>query len=147
MSSETIYAYATQVVLNIGANTAQVNSTAFSAAPDASLAAANHFNYPWADFVLTATFASAVGAGALVYLYRRDIDIDGTADAAVPSANLRSILVGKFDIPNTASSGSFPLPNVPLSAKCEFYLENVSGQNMSAGWTLKATPKTYVPGA
>jgi hypothetical protein len=28
-----------------------------------------------------------------------------------------------------------------------FYLENLLGQTINAGWTLKATPKSFVPGS
>lgn len=144
MANECKWVYASQVTLE--ASGASAASNAFAAANDSSLASANHSNYPLADFALTCDFGAAVGASVVVNLYRQDMDIDGSADSPAPATTYKSLFVGSFLIPSAQSaSATYPLPNVPLSAVCQFSIENATAQNLSAGWVLKATPKTYGP--
>jgi len=146
MANECKYAYASQVTLE--ANGASTAAAAFVEANDAALSSANHYDYPLGDLVLACAFGAAVGSNKVVNLYRRDLNIDGTNDAPVPSASYESLYVGSFVIPNGASATDYyPCPCVPLSKECSFYLKNGTDQTMSTGWTLKVTPKTYVPGA
>ena len=144
MADECKYVYASQVTLE--ASGASAASNAFAAANDTSLAVANHLDYPLADFALTCDFGAAVAAGVVVNLYRQDMDIDGTADAPAPATTYKETYVGSFVIPSGQSaSATYPLQNVALSKICQFSIENGSAQNLSAGWVLKATPKTYGP--
>lgn len=144
MSSEVKWFYVTQVVLeSAGASAA---SNIFVAADDTSLASANHSNFPLADLVLKCDFGAAPAAGGTVNIYRQDLDIDGTSDAPAPASTFANILVGVVGIP-ASTSAYYPIPNVPLSSACQFSIENKTSQSMTSGWTLKATPKTYVPGA
>ena len=146
MSDEVKWVYASQVTLEDSG--AEAATTVFVAADDADLAVANHYDYPYADFVLAAAFGSAVGAYSRVNLYRRDLNIDSTNDAPAPATTNKNLFVGAFVIPTGATTTDYyPLNNVPLSKDCEFYLENLSDQTMSSGWDLKATPKTYMPTA
>ena len=146
MANESIYTYAAQVTLE--ASGASAASDAFVAADDTGLTSANHSHFPDADFVLTCAFGAAVAAGVYVALYRRDLDIDGTNDAPVPSASCPHEFVGSFRIPSGASaSASYPCPDVPLTQNCQFYVQNKTAQNLSVGWVLKATPKTLEPSA
>lgn len=151
MANEAKLTYASQVTLE--SSGASAANAAFVQADDTTLASANHSNYPLADFVLkTNGFGAALAStGSLtVNLYRVDQDIDGTAgDAPAPTASNRSVYVGSFVVPlSAASTGNLyiPLNDVPLSQVNSFYVENLTGQTLTAGWTLKATPKTYVPG-
>jgi len=58
------------------------------------------------------------------------------------------LLVGNFLIPAGASAAAYyPCSDVPLVADQEFFIENKTGQTISATWDLKATPKTYEPAA
>ena len=144
MSNEAVYTYLTQVTLE--ASGASGASSTYLAADDADLTSANHSNYPEADFVLTCDFGAGVAAGSSVLLYRRDLNIDGTNDSPAPSASCASQLVGAFIIPSAASaSASYPCPDVPIAKDCEFYIYNGTDQDISAGWVLKATPKTFEP--
>lgn len=146
MANECIVGYANQVTLE--ANGASVSSNAMEPANDASLQANNHLDYPMADFVLGANFGAAVANNVAVYLYRQDLNIDGTNDAQAPTANTyEQVLVGIFPIKGGANTFQYyPCTNVPLAKECQFSVKNGTDQTMSTGWTLKATPKTYKPG-
>jgi hypothetical protein len=145
MSGELKWLYATEVVLEGSGGSAASN--AFVAADDTSLAAANHNDYPFCDFALTCDFGGAVAPGGNVNLYRQDFDINAAgSDAPAPATTYKHRLVGSFVIPSGQSaSATYPCPNVPVSHTCKFSVENVTGQNLIAGWLLKATPKTYSP--
>lgn len=153
MANELKYTYAGSVALE--ASGASAAASAFVQADDTTLSSTNHSNYPLADFVLkTIGFAAAIAStgGPSVALYRRDLDVGGNADndAPAPSALARSLFVGSFIIPRSlASTGTnyFVLTDVPLSAVCDFYIENLAGQNLKAGWALTAVPKSFVPGS
>lgn len=147
MANELKYTYTTQVTLE--ASGASAASAAMVAANDAALSSTNHLNYPLGDFVLKCDFGAAVGANVSVMLYRQDLNIDGTDDAVAPTASTyEQVLVGIFTIPSGQSASAvYPCVNVPLTKECQFSIKNGTAQSMSAGWTLKVTPKTYVPGA
>lgn len=146
MADEMIVTYAAAVVLEASGGSAASN--AFVAADDTSLAAANHYDYPLADFALTCDFGAAVAPGTFVNLYRQDFNIDaaGTGDSPAPATTYKQILVGQFVLPSGQSASAiYPCPDVPLSHVCKFSIENGTAQNLSAGWKLDATPKTFAP--
>ena len=141
MANEVKYTYASQVTLEAsGASGASDN---FIAADDADLTSANHSDYLFGDFALTCVLGGAP-TNAVINLYRRDLNIDGAADDAVPSTTYARTYVGLFAIP-VSDSGTYSLTDVPLTQDCEFYIENKTGQSLSAGWVLKVTPKSYAP--
>lgn len=147
MSDELQFVYASEVILeSAGASAA---SNAIVAADDTSLASANHSDYPLADFALTCDFGAAVAPGTYVSLYRQDFDITaGGADAPAPATTYLQKLIGVFALPSGQSaSATYPCPDVPLSRVCKFSIENKTAQNLSAGWILKATPKSFKPAA
>jgi len=146
MANEVEWVYASQVTLeDSGASAA---SDVFVAADDADLASANHSDFPLADFVLKCDFGAAVAAGKVVYLFRQDLNIDSTNDAPAPAAAYEHVLVGVFAIPSgTSATGYYPCVDVPLTKDCQFSIKNGTDQSISAGWDLKATPKTFVPGS
>jgi len=145
MAGEAKYAYGSQLTLE--ASGASAGSGAMVAADDASFNSANSSMYPLADFVLKCDFGAAVAA-VTVDLFRNDLDIDSTNDALAPTASTyEQTYVGSFVIKSGQSASAYyPLASVPLTANCQFSVKNASAQTMSAGWTLKATPKTLVPG-
>lgn len=147
MANEVEWTYATQVTLE--ASGASAASSVIVAANDGALSSSNHSNYPVADAVLTCDFGAAIAAGTCIYLYRQDLNIDGTADAPVPASTYEHQLVGIFPLPSGASaSATYPANgDIPLSKECQFSIKNGTAQNLSAGWVLKITPKTYAPGA
>jgi hypothetical protein len=118
-----------------------------------TLETSQHLNYPSLDFTLNAVFSSSHAAGGYVALYARPLDIDSTSDADAPGASYLSKLVGIFLVPgNSATSGAThvilceDVPSSPLGP-VEFFVDNKTNSPIAAGWTLKCTPKTYVPGA
>lgn len=149
MANESEYTYASQVTLEeSGASTADA---AFTAADDADLTVSNHFGYPLADFVLACQFATLPTTDAApINLYRRELNIDSTNDAPAPSADYPKNYVGSFLVDNSVAINTnmyLDLVNVPLTEDCEFFIENATGQTISAGWDLRCTPKAFVPGA
>lgn len=147
MSNEVIWTYtAAQVTLED--NGASGASDVFIAADDADLASAQHSNFPLCDFVLKCDFDAAVAAGAVINLYRQDLNIDGTADAPAPATTYTHLFVGSFVIPSgTSATGYYPLTDVPLILDQQFSIENATTKEIQAGWDLKAWPKTYAPKA
>ena len=143
MAGEIKWTYADPVTLEDSGTSAASN--VFVEADATTLTSANHSNYPVADLVLKCDWSAAPTSTSVVNVYRRDLNIDGTSDAIVPASTFPQVLVGVVPIPQSASA-VYPIPNVPLSAECSFYIENKSNTTLMAGWTLKATPKTFVPG-
>lgn len=123
---------------------AAVTSGSMSAASASTYGTnADGSDYPHAEFVLTVTFGAAPTVGKIVSLFARAMDIDGTADAPAPSTTYLRRFVGSFVV-SAATSQSLIIraEDVPLLA--EYYAYNVdTGQSMSSGWTLKATPYSY----
>lgn len=104
--------------------------------------------YPTVDLVLTiAPTASVASTSNAVYCYRRDLNVDGTADENVPGASNKSHFCGAFTVGVTGTAASqthvMTIANVDIPATdCEFYIESALAVNIPAGWSLKVTPKT-----
>src|SRR5512139_1482496 len=153
MAGEAEWTLASEVTLEDSG--ASVANAGFIDANATTLSSANHSNYPLADFALkTIGFSTTLATtGSLVVnLYRHPINFDTTAgDEPAPSASLKAHYVGSFSLPLAGASNSTyyaQLDSVPLvPGEQAFYLENASGVTINAGWTLKATPKSLVPGA
>jgi len=139
--------YSTQVT-HIGSG-ASLAAGAVSASTDVStaLASTNMGRYPLADIVLMiAPTASIASTSTNLFLYRRDLNIDGTSDENIPGTSNLNKLVGAFTAKasTTVSTTQFmQISDITLpGCDCEFYVENQLGVNVPAGWTLKVTPKT-----
>ena len=146
MAGEAKYVYGTQLTLEDSGGSAAAGVMVDANA--ASFNSANSSMYPLADFVLYCSFGAAVAA-VTVDLFRQDLDIDSTNDALAPTASTyEQVYVGSFAIKSGQSAAAYyPLVSVPLSANCQFSIKNGSAQSLAAGWTLKATPKSFMPGA
>jgi hypothetical protein len=139
-------------ITHIGSG-ASMAASGFSGSADISTAlsfSGNLANYPRANVALmiTAT-ASIASTSAYLYLYRRDINIDGTSDETAPGASNANKFMGAFALnaATTASTTHYSqITDVPLpgGGDCEFYVQNGLGVNVLAGWTLKVTPKTDI---
>jgi hypothetical protein len=125
----------------------------FSGSADISTALAGTGNlarYPRADVVLMiAPTASIALASTNLFLYRRDINIDGTNDSPIPGTSNKTKFVGAFQAAaaiTVSTTQYLEITDVDLGppGDCEFYVENGLGVNVPAGWTLKVTPKTDV---
>lgn len=139
-------------ITHIGSG-ASIAAGGFSGSADISTALSGTGNlarYPRADVTLMiAPTASIAAASANLYLYRRDLNVDGTNDTPIPGASNKFRFVAPFQASaaTTASTTQYlQATDVSIGAPgdCEFYLENALGVNIPAGWTLKVTPKTDV---
>lgn len=131
------------------ANGGSITNNAIVQANDASYSVASDgANFPHARFVASFTFGTAPTEGTIVELRARPLNIDSTNDAEAPETTRSPETIGYFEVNNvtTAQYSQVIARDVPWEA--DYYLyNNGTGQTISAGWTLKATPWTYLPGA
>lgn len=144
--------FGTQDTVTVGGGTSAVTNTSFSASGDVvSGGWTNDDDAPMASVVLTCAYSVAPTASTTVDLFARLMNIDSTNDAITPDANNPHVYLGSFPLDDTTSTQYIPLdvrlPNTYTSQVYEFYIKNNGGQTMSAGWTLKVTPKTIGPHA
>lgn len=101
------------------------------------------------DFALAGGFGSAptVGPGIVVALYALPW-VDGTnaasADTTTPNFP-KSTFLGYFEIDLSQTPVQYMVvPGVQLNAlKYDLWLDNQSGETLSSGWALTATPTDY----
>ena len=105
-------------------------------------------SYPDADFVLAVAFATAPTINTTIDLYAQELDIDGTSDAIAPTTTYKTRYIGNFVVAAQTATQYLKVRgyDVPLIASY-FLHNNATGQTMSAGWTLKVTPRTIGPAA
>lgn len=149
MANELVYTTLSQVtVQSSGASNASNGVIAAG-----TLTTANHSNYTGVDLVLTASMSASIASASNFFgIYARPLDIDGTADAPIPSSATNAFFKGGYvgaiqfagaSVASQQTGVLLDVPTVPYSV--EFYVENLTNASMSAGWTLKATPKTVKP--
>jgi hypothetical protein len=147
MANETIVAWGTEKTLE--ANGASCASTAVAQANDASYSiASDGANFPDARFVFKGQFATVTSIeNKTIALYARPLDIDSTNDAPAPTATYTQRYIGAFVLQASATSTDQYLALIAydVPAAADYYILNNSGQTLSAGWTLKVTPRTYKP--
>lgn len=103
-------------------------------------------NYPDAEFVLACAFGTAPTEGSTIDLLARELDIDGTNDADVPEATYKTRRIGSFIVNNVTTTQYLKLLAYDVPYLAGYYLHNNgTGQPISAGWTLKVTPRTVGP--
>lgn len=147
MANEAIYAWGAEKTLEAsGASFAngaivQANDSSYSTAADGS-------NFPDAVFVLKLQFATVTSIeNKVISLHARALNVDGTNDAPAPTATYLEKFIGSFVLYASAAATDqyLSLIGYDLPKEADYYLLNSSGQTVSAGWTLKATPRTYKP--
>lgn len=134
-------------------STSSISSAGFSVAADIN-AWTNSDDVPYARFILKCQWGTVTSvANKIVALHARPINIDGTDDPVAPSAN-RLMQIGSFNVYAAAGSTDYTfestlceLPALKSGQEYEFYLENLTGQTISAGWTLKLMAITFGPKA
>jgi hypothetical protein len=145
MANEAIYVWGTQKTLE--ASGASCANAAIVQANDASYATvADGTSFPDAEFVLRLQFATVTSIeGKAITLYGRPKNIDSTNHAPAPTATYQEKLVGSFILQASAVNTDqyLVIPAYNLIKEADYYLYNSSGQTMSAGWTLKVTPRSY----
>jgi hypothetical protein len=147
MAGEAKYVYGSQLTLEDSGGSAA--AAAVVAANAASFNSANSSMYPLADFVLYCSFGAALAGGVTVDLFRQSLNIDGENDALDTTAStFEQTYVGSFAMKSGQSAAAYYfMASVPLTANCQFWIKNNTAQSIPAGWTLKATPKSFVPGS
>lgn len=147
MANEAIITKGTTKTLE--ANGASIANNALAQADDASFDIfTDSPGYRDAKFVLKCAFATAPTEGAVLALYARPLDIDGTDDAEAPETTRPTVFVGSFVVNNVTTSQVMELLGRDVPWKADYYLHNNgTGQAVSAGWTLKVTPFTEGPAA
>jgi len=143
--------FGTQTVVDSGA-TASVLNASFSASAD-QLVFTNTDDVPNAVFVLSCQWAVLPTDNSVINLYARKLNVDGVNDTAIPDAANLDQYIGAFVADGTVAvvttafltTAVLALPNHVSGQQYEFYIENQSGQTISAGWTLKLTPLTIGP--
>ena len=132
---------------------ASMSSGAFSASSDVATALARTGNlgqFPACDVAVKVQGTASINSlSQNLYLYRRDLNFDGTNDETAPNASNKQQHMATRQIPGgTAASWThyinFNGIPLPASADCEFYLESGLAVNITAGWTIKVTPVSKV---
>lgn len=136
----------------LGNTTSAVTDDSFSDGTNDLIAWTNDDDAFYASAILTFTTATTGDAGSVVNLYARLVDIQSTNDAEAPDANFPHTYLGSFPHNNPSTAAQYAaidirLPNVDTSQVYHFYIENKTGQTISAGWDLYITPKAVGPHA
>ena len=138
----------------LGNTTSTVANDAFSDGTNDLTAWTNSDDAPQATAVLEFTTATTGDAGSVINLYAVLIDVGnaGTEDTEVPDANFPNIYLGSFPHNNPSTSAQtvtalITLPNAVIGQVYNFYIENKTGQTISASWELTIRPKTLGPHA
>jgi len=149
MAEEIVWTYASQVVLEGTGASIAVNGFQAADLSELTWRSDIHSNYPWADFALRIDFQAAVDGNSFINLYRQDVEIDGDNDAPAPAATYTYKFVGSFPIISGVGGASSPnyysLTDIPIKYAQQFWIENKASQAVDHSWSLKATPKTYMP--
>jgi len=147
-TDDVIHKFGTQDTL--GTSSSAVSDGSFSVAGDLSTWT-NDDDAVMAQVILEANFSVAPDASSYANLYLRLLNIESTNDADVPDGNFAHVFVGAFPLNNVTTAQycpiTIPLPNTKTSQEYEFYVENLSGQSLPAGWDIHVTPVSYGPHA
>lgn len=143
MAGETIVAFGTTKTLE--ANGAAISNNTVAQADDATYdQVADGGGFAFADFALSFTFGTAPTENAVLAIYARPLDIDGTSDAEVPETTRPTFFVGSIPVNNVTTAQFGFLMERKVPPKAAYYVHNLAtGQTVSAGWTLKVTPRSY----
>jgi hypothetical protein len=145
MANETKVVWGTPKTLE--ANGASTANNTISQADDASYGiVADGLSYPDAEFVLSCAFATSPTENTTVDLLARELNIDSTNDAQAPETTYRARYIGSFLLNNVTSTQYLKLMAQDVPTEADYYVHNNgTGQTMSAGWTLKVTPRSVGP--
>lgn len=143
------------IVLNntqtLEANGGSCANNALVYADDVNLNLGNNVtggHYPNCRFVFTGAFSISPTENSVLALYAEYQDIDGTTDmSAVEASAWNPHFLCAFPVNNVTSSQvlvafAYDIPHKDIKVALK---NEATGQTLSAGWTLKATPFTYKP--
>lgn len=133
----------------LGTSSAAVTNGSFSIASDLSTWV-NDDDAKFASIVLLADWnTTAPDVNSSIKLYARLLNIQSTNDQDVPDANFQHVFMGRFPVNDVLTNQYIPiiisLPNNETSQNYEFYINNLTGQTIQAGWDIFITPKAIGP--
>lgn len=147
MTNEVIYVWGTQKTLE--ANGGSCSNAAIVQANDASYGVvADGASYPDAVFAWRGQFATVTSIeNKTIDLYCRPLNFDSTNDAPAPTATYLNKYIGSFVLQASSANTDqyLRLAAYDVPEEGDYYIVNSSGQTLSAGWTLKVTPRSYKP--
>lgn len=134
---------------DLDSTSALVANTGFSISTDL-VTWTNDDDAPQASIILEVTMNLAADDNSGVNMYFRALNVEGTNDDSVPEAEYRHNWIAFFPILNGITSLQrstlrVNLPNFETSSEWEIYIENQTGQQIDAGWTVFITPITIGP--
>ena len=135
-------------------STSSIADAAFSVTADIT-AWTNDDDSPACVMQLTCQWSVVPTDGSVINIYARKMNIDGTNDSPIPSAANLDQYIGSFVADGAVGTATdaylvtnwLTLPNHYTSQVYEFYIENQTGQTISADWDLDITPVTKGPHA
>lgn len=143
MSGETIVVFGTQKTL-AASGAATPNGTLAVAGTASYDVVADGLGFPDGDFALSIIFATAPLEGSSLTLYARPLGIDGANNGEVPETTRPTLFIGSFIVNDVITQQYILLTARDLPRKADYYIHNLgTGQTVSAGWTLKVTPRSY----
>lgn len=136
---------------DLGSSSAEVTDGSFSIASDVAQWT-NDDDAPSASITLLADWdTTGPDANSVVNLYAKLHNTEGTNDGEVPDANHRHVYIGTFPMNDVLTNQyitiKVALPNYKTSSLYEFFVENITGETLQAGWILYITPITIGPHA
>ena len=145
--------FGTQVSVDDG-TTSTISNNAFSAVGDITTFT-NADDAPSCVMVLQVQFGTAPADGSVINIYAQKLNVEGTNDSPVPDGNNLDQYIGSFVVDGTVGSSTdmflvtnwMTLPNHKTSQEYDFYIENKTGQTISANWNWFITPSTKGPHA
>ena len=147
MANEAIVKLGTPKTLE-ASGASNANNTMVAADDATYSVSADGSNYPDADFVLAVAFGTAPTVNTTIDLYAQELDIDGTNDAIAPTTTYKRRYIGSFVVAAQTAMQYLKVRGYDVPLVASYYLHNnATGQTMSAGWTLKVTPRTIGPAA
>ena len=148
-ANDVIDKFGTQDTVTAGGGTSAVTDTTYSVAADAAVWT-NTDDAELATFVLKFQYPSGTITTGGIHLFARLMNIDEANDEPIPDANYEEHLLGSFptDAGLAATTDNYvslgydvQLPNMYTSQIYEFYIKSDCGVTLTAGWTIKITPK------
>jgi len=101
--------------------------------------------------VLECTIATLPNAGSSIALHLQQLDIEGTNDEPVPSDDYQNGFRGSFPVNTQTSIQRIPInitfPRLKSGAVYQPFIQDKTGQTISAGWTIFETDSTIGPKA
>lgn len=99
--------------------------------------------------VLQFTCALTPNVGSAIKLYAQLISIVSTNDAQVPTANFPHTFLASIPVKDVTSEQfvdvQINLPGVEASQVYQYFIENLTGVSINAGWRPHNTPKAAGP--